>query len=94
MRITAAVVILIISIFMAGLALAEPSEDATQAYNSGDYKTAYRLNKSLAEQGSPEAQANLGLMYNHRRGVAQNDAEAMKWFGKRQSRETPLASST
>jgi uncharacterized protein len=82
MRITAAVVILIISMLMAGPALAEPFEDATKAYISGDYETAYRLIKPLAEQGLPEAQVNLGLMYNKGQGVPQNDSEALKWYRK------------
>jgi TPR repeat protein len=65
-----------------GLAMAGPSEDAKQAYDRGDYKTAYRLNKPLAERGSSVAQSNLGLMYYHSRGVSQDYAEAMKWFRK------------
>ena len=82
MRRLAAAVMLIISLLVSGLAIAGPSEDAKQAYDRGDYKTAYRLNKSLAERGSPVAQSNLGLMYYHSRGVSQDYAEAMKWFRK------------
>jgi len=48
MRITATVLILIISLLMAGPAIAEPLEDATKAYEQGDYKTAYRLFGPLA----------------------------------------------
>jgi TPR repeat protein len=70
-----------------GLAMAGPSEDAKQAYDRGDYKTAYRLNKSLAERGSSVAQSNLGLMYYHSRGVSQDYGEAMKWFRKAADQE-------
>ena len=35
---------------------------------------------SAAAQGHALAQSNLGLMYDTGRGVAQNDAEAIKWY--------------
>jgi hypothetical protein len=78
----AAALILIISLLMAGTAFAEPFEDATKAYYRGDYETAYRLIKPLAEQGLPEAQFNLGLMYDKGQGVPQDYAEAVKWYRK------------
>ena len=77
-----AALILIISFLMAGPAIAEPFEDATKAYYRGDYETAYRLIKPLAEQGLPEAQFNLGLMFDKGQGVPQNYAEAVKWYRK------------
>ena len=77
-----AALILIISLLIPGLAVAEPFEDATKAYNRGDYETAYRLIKPLAEQGLPEAQVNLGLMYDRGQGVPQDFAEALKWYRK------------
>src|SRR4030043_216659 len=77
-----AALILIISLLMAGPAIGEPFEDATKAYYRGDYETAYRLIKPLAEQGLPEAQFNLGLMYDKGQGVPQDYAEAVKWYRK------------
>ncbi len=50
------------------------------AYNSGDYETAFREFKPLAEQGDAHAQFNLGYMYHKGEGVPQDDAEAVKWF--------------
>ena len=82
MRRPAAAVILIISILMAGPAIAGPYEDATKAYISGDYEAAYRLIKPMAEKGLPEAQFNLGLMYNNGQGVPQDYAEAVTWYRK------------
>ncbi|KAG0260127.1 hypothetical protein DFQ27_003736 [Actinomortierella ambigua] len=35
-----------------------------------------------AERGDAEAQFNLGLMYEHGRGVEQSDVEAIKWYTK------------
>jgi len=59
---------------------AGPLEDATAADDRGDYATALRLLRELADQGNAGAQFKLGGMYDDGRGVAQNDAEALKWY--------------
>src|SRR4030065_114035 len=82
MRSPSGALILIIFLLLTGLAVAEPFEDATKAYYIGDYETAYRLIKPLAEQGLPEAQLNLGLLYDNGQGVPQDHAEAAKWYRK------------
>lgn len=53
-----------------------------RAYDKGDYTTALRLMRPLADQGLAAAQNNLGWMYAHGRGVPQDEAEARKWFRK------------
>ena len=88
MRRPSAALILIFSLFMAVLVIAGPSEDATQAYDRGDYETAYRLNKSLAERRSPVAQSNLGLMYYHSRGVSQDYVLAYMWLNLASTRDS------
>ncbi|MCH8950633.1 MAG: sel1 repeat family protein, partial [Proteobacteria bacterium] len=50
-----------------------------EAYVAGDYVTAFREWRELAEQGLPRAQAGLGSMYQAGQGVAQDYAEAAKW---------------
>src|SRR4030067_730070 len=82
MRRPSGALILIIFLLLTGLAVAETFEDATKAYYIGDYETAYRLIKPLAEQGLPEAQLNLGLLYDNGQGVPQDHAEAAKWYRK------------
>ncbi len=52
------------------------------AYQRGDYATALREFRPLAEQGIAEAQFNLGLMYLNGDGVPQDYAEAVKWYRK------------
>ena len=52
------------------------------AYQRGDYATAIRELRPLAEQGNAEAQYGLGVMYEHGQGVPQDDAEAVKWYRK------------
>ena len=57
-------------------------EDATAAYDHGDYETAFTLWKPLADQGFVQAQNNLGIMYEDGHGVPQDYAEAVKWYRK------------
>src|SRR5688500_337107 len=74
-----AATILLLSCFPAPL-VAEHLEDATAADDRGDYATAVRLLRELADEGNDCAQFKLGGMYDDGRGVAQNDAEALKWY--------------
>ena len=55
-------------------------DEGLAAYNRGDYETALREFKPLAEQGHPRAQWALGFMYYNGEGVPQNHAEAAKWL--------------
>src|SRR4051794_23298177 len=50
------------------------------AYQKGDYDTALRLLRPLAETGDARAQFNLGVMYSEGQGVPQDNAEAGKWY--------------
>ena len=51
MRSPSIALILLIASLIAVPAVAGPYEDATKAYERGDYKTAFRLIKPLAEAG-------------------------------------------
>jgi TPR repeat protein len=75
---TLAVIILMLS--LASPVFAGPFEDAVMAYGRGDYATALQLFHPLADQGNAIAQYNLGVMYYDGKGVAKDDAEAMKWY--------------
>jgi len=66
----------------AAQSFAGPYEDGLAAGQRGDYATALRLLKPLAEQGDARAQNLLGFMYADGKGVPQDDAEAMKWYRK------------
>ena len=46
----------------------------------GDYATALKLIRPLADRGVAEAQVHLGAMYMEGLGVPRNYAEAVKWF--------------
>jgi len=57
-------------------------DDGMAAYERGDYATAFKEWRPLAEQGHADAQSNLGVMYDQGLGVPQNCTEAVKWCHK------------
>ena len=59
---------------------AQSLDDAAAAYNRGDYVTAFRLLRPLAERGDVVAQYHLGLMYMNGEGTRQSAAEASRWL--------------
>jgi TPR repeat protein len=61
---------------------AGPYEDGIEAAERGDYATALKLWRPLAEQGIGEVQYSLGIMYDNGWGVLEDDAEAAKWYRK------------
>ena len=76
----------LVLIFAILIGLAAPAwagfAEGVAAYDRGDYATALRELRPLAEQGSVFAQNYLGIMYNYGWGVAQDFAEALKWYRK------------
>lgn len=77
---------LLISTSLAVTAYSGQFEDAVAAYKRGDYATAYRLFKPMAEQGHAEAQYNLGGMYFRGQGVPRDFVLAHMWFNLSVSR--------
>ena len=70
--------------FVLGLATCAGTdfEKGMAAYERGDYATALKEWRPLAEQGNVDALRNLGFMYWTGQGVPQNYAEAAKWYRK------------
>ena len=66
-------------LFSAGYAWAD-FDDGVAAYGRGDFATALREFRTLAEQGHADAQYYFGSMHYNGMGVTKNDAEAVKWF--------------
>src|SRR5881296_3311898 len=50
------------------------------AYKAGDFATALKEWRPLAEQGLAKAQYNLGAMYAEGRGVKQDYVQAYMWY--------------
>jgi TPR repeat protein len=63
-------------------AFAWPYEDGLATYKRGDYATALRLWRPLADQGDADAQLNLGFMCANGQRVPQDYAIAVSWFSK------------
>jgi TPR repeat protein len=63
-------------------ATTDPLEEGKAAYLANDYKRAFEILKPLAEQGSPDAQITLGIMYDYGQGVPKDDVLATQWYSK------------
>jgi uncharacterized protein len=75
--------IIALSCFLMTLAApisAQDFEKGLAAYDNGDYATALKEWKPLADAGSMSAQYNIGLLYDFGRGVPQGYKEAVKWY--------------
>ncbi len=55
-------------------------KNGVAAYLRGDYVTALKEFRVLAEQGVEDAQFNLGVMYRKGQGVIQDYVQAHMWF--------------
>jgi ATP-dependent protease ClpP protease subunit len=62
--------------------LAGPYEDGITAYDQRRFDTAFALWIPLAEKGHVAAQFNLGVLFEKGLGVAQDYAEAARWYMK------------
>jgi TPR repeat protein len=71
---------LALTMTLVSAAVAGPFEDGLAAHDRGDYATALRLWRPLAEQGTADAQHMLGIMYANGQSVPQDYAEAVKWY--------------
>lgn len=66
-------------------------KEGVAAYKDGDYKTAVREFKTLAEAGNARAQYTLGVMYAKGFGVPKNYPEGIKWYRKSAEQGNALA---
>ncbi len=82
---------LLISTSLAVTAFGGQFEDGIAAYERGDYATAFRLMKPLAEKGDARAQHNLGVMYDYGRGFPQDTTKALKWYRRAADQGIPDA---
>ena len=75
--------VLLATLYLLGTASFAPSspfDDASAAYERGDYVQAIKLFRQLAAQGHQWAQRRLGLIYAEGKGVPQDSQEAVKWY--------------
>ena len=62
------------------VATAQDFDKGLAAYSAGDYQTALREWRPLAEQGDGQAQLYLGAMHLHGKGVLQDYAEGVRLY--------------
>ncbi len=55
-------------------------KEGQAAYKKGDFATAVKEFKPLAQQGNSKAQYKMGILYTTGQGVRQDYQEAIKWF--------------
>ena len=63
-----------------GMLWAEDFDAGLNALNAGEYETAYEIWRHMAEQGHASSLQMIGLMYREGIGVAQDYAEAARWY--------------
>lgn len=73
---------LFFSIFFFGLTQSvwADFDEAVEAYERKDYKTALREFSLFAEQGDINAQVNLGIMYKNGQGTPKDEQQAVMWY--------------
>ncbi len=62
-----------------------------EAYQRGDYATALRIFRQLADQGNAAAQFNLGVMYDEGQGVPQDYTQAHMWYNLSAAKDNKIA---
>ena len=70
----------LLALVLTGPSLAADLQAGLEAVERGDYATALKEWRPLAEQGDAIAQYNLGRMYYYAKGVTQDYAAAVQWF--------------
>ena len=70
----------VLLVALVGAVLAGPLEDANEALIQKDYAKAVQLYRPLAAAGNPEAQVNLGYMFDEGLGVSRDYGEAVRWY--------------
>lgn len=69
-------------LFATTLSFGANFQDGVNAYEKGDYKTAFTIFEDLASKGDADSQRNLGLMYYNGQGVKQDYKKAIEWYEK------------
>ena len=80
MRTLIIIPVLLFSLFLGASSYSADFNKGMTAAQSGDFATALKEWKPLAEEGNAVAQNNLGLMYHNGWGVPQDYKEAVYWY--------------
>src|SRR3954469_18556959 len=66
-------------------------QSGVDAYQQGDFRTAYEAWQPLAQGGDATAQNALGALYDHGLGVPEDHVKAAYWYEKAAKQGFPLA---
>ena len=87
----ATMLLALVVVLVAAPAWAGDLQAGVEAYNRGDYATALKEWRPLAEQGDALAQYNLGVMYFMGQGVPQDVVQAHLWLNLAAAQGNELA---
>jgi uncharacterized protein len=92
MRLTRMLVFAGIGALLAGVAAqADPFDNGLDAFNAGDYATAFSIWWPLAKAGDAKSEASLGFMYYSGKGVRRDDQRSLFWFRRAAEAGQPTA---
>jgi uncharacterized protein len=74
-----------------GAAHAQDFRSGLEAFEAGDYASAFASWWPLAKQGDPKSQASLGFLYYAGKGVPRNDQQSLLWFRRAAESGQPTA---
>src|SRR5258708_2075085 len=74
-----------------GAARAGDFETGLEAFNAGDYATAYAIWWPMAQRGDAKSQASLGFLYYSGKGVRRDDQKSLLWFSRAAEAGQPTA---
>jgi len=66
-------------------------QQAHDAYNAGDFNTAFELYTKLAEEGNASAQTSLAFMYQQEQGCQKDEAKSLELYTKAAEAFEPYA---
>lgn len=75
-----AIAVVAIVLFFIAWGFSSDFDAGDTAYQKGDYATAAKEWRALAEEGDAASQTKLGQLYEMGKGVEEDHAEAAKWF--------------
>jgi hypothetical protein len=69
-----------VSLWVCSGAWSGPLEQGVAAHERGEFATAFRAFRALAEEGNAAAQFNLGQMYRQGQGIPTDLVESARWY--------------
>lgn len=71
---------MVLGVFLCATVFGATLDEGIAAHQKGDYQTAAKILRELAEEGEAMAQFILGGMYSDGKGLAQDHGEAFFWM--------------